>query len=177
MSPSPPRRSRTGPAWTRVLLIGVLLLGFGAMHTLGHLQHEAHASTASPGAQLAAPTPAPHVHGGAGAGHTAATGVPAGSGHGSATGPAAEAGTHSPTWDSASWGDGEHAAALPELDPTSACLTLGSFAVVLLGVAAIAFTRWPGPPLSPAGPVPRLPRSPFPTPDEPSLARLQVLRV
>lgn len=173
MSPSQLRRSRTGPAWTRVLLIGVLLLGFGAMHTLGHLQHEAHASTASPGAQLVAPTPAPHVHGDAGDGHTAA----AGAGHGSATGPAAEAGTHSPTWGSASWGDGEHAAALPELDPTSTCLTLGSFAAVLLGVAAVAFTRWPGPPLSPAGPVPLPPRSPFPTPDEPSLTRLQVLRV
>lgn len=154
MSPSEPS-SRAGLAWTRVLLITALLIGFSAMHTLGHLQHEAHASTAA--VQSAQPTQAPHADS-----LYAAT-----DDHGTLERVAASV---SPA-PSASVSD------LPELDPTSVCLTLGSFVVVLLGVAAVAFTRWPGAPAEPAAPFRSAPLPPFPTPDEPSLARLQVLRV
>lgn len=162
MSPSEPRRSRTGSALSRVLLLAVLLLGFGSMHTLGHVQHEAHASTASPGSagsRMLEPTPAPH------------------------TVPTPGAGAHSAPLESAGSGSGPHSASsqstppLPELDPTSVCLTLGTFAVVLLGVAPGAFLRWPSAPADSAAPVLFPARPPFPAPDEPSLSRLQVLRI
>ncbi|WP_431869776.1 hypothetical protein [Nocardiopsis eucommiae] len=155
MSPSEPS-SRAGLAWTRVLLIAALLFGFSAMHTLGHLQHEAHASTGS--AQLAQPTQAPHAE----SLYTATDD------HG---------GTLERVAASIATPSSESASALPELDPTSVCLTLGSFVVALLGVAAVAFTRWPGAPADPVAPFRRAPLPPFPTPDQPSLARLQVLRV
>lgn len=178
MSPSEPHRSRTGPAWTRVLLIAALLFGFVAMHTLGHLQHEAHASTGFPGVQSAEPTPVPHslpVLSADEASHHPDVG------HAPEVGPGSGSGAHSVGWENGATRENgdtwENAAALPELDPTSVCLTLGSFVVVLLGVAAVAFVRWPGIPAKPTGPVLRPPRSPFPTPADPSLARLQVLRV
>ncbi|WP_017583359.1 DUF6153 family protein [Nocardiopsis valliformis] len=143
MSPSEPRRSRTGSALTRILLITVLLLGFGSMHTLGHVQHEAHASTGahSSGAHSAGP-------------HSAGT---------DSTGGYSAA--------------PESALSLPELDPTSVCLTLGAFVAVLLGVAPGAFLRWPRTPADTAGPALFPVRPPFPAPDEPSLSRLQVLRI
>lgn len=157
MSPSEPS-SRTGLAWTRVLLFAALLFGFSAMHTLGHLQHEAHASTGSPTVQLAQPTQAPHAP-------PLATGTT----------------TDNPTASHDGAAGADHASAtasvLPDLDPTSVCLTLGSFVVVLLGVAAVAFVRWPGASADPVAPFRRAPLPPFPTPDQPSLARLQVLRV
>jgi hypothetical protein len=157
---------------TRTLLIAVLLLGFGSMHTLGHLQHEAHASTGALGSLTVEPTPAPH---------TVPTPEGTGEGHGCGSAPSVECdhrsgGGHTP-------GTGAHSAApesalpLPELDPTSVCLTLGVFVADLLGVAPGAFLRWPSAPANSAGP-PLLPvRPPFPAPDEPSLSRLQVLRV
>ncbi|GAB3723990.1 DUF6153 family protein [Nocardiopsis oceani] len=144
MSPSEPRLRRRGPAWVRILLFTVLLLGFGAMHTLGHLQHEAHASTAPAPASASA--------------HANTSAEPSGK-----------------AADSAHAAD--HGTALPELDPTSVCLTLGAFSVVLLGVAAVAFHRWPGPFLNPSAPVRRPPPPPPSVPDEPSLSRLQVLRI
>ncbi|GAA1459405.1 DUF6153 family protein [Nocardiopsis exhalans] len=148
MSSSEPRRSRTGSALTRILLITVLLLGFGSMHTLGHVQHEAHASTGahSSGAHSSGAHSAdPH-----------------------------SAGTYSTGAYSAA---PESALPLPELDPTSVCLTLGAFVAVLLGVAPGAFLRWPSAPADTAGPALFPVRPPFPAPDGPSLSRLQVLRV
>ena len=81
MSPSEQRRSRTGSALARTLLIAVLLLGFGSMHTLGHLQHEAHASTGATGSRTVEPTPAPH---------TVPTPGDTGGGHGHGSGPTVE---------------------------------------------------------------------------------------
>ncbi|GHC74806.1 hypothetical protein GCM10007079_09370 [Nocardiopsis terrae] len=172
MSPSRPHRSRTGSAWARILLLTALLLGFGAMHTLGHLQHEAHAP-AGPYGGLAEPTAAPPAsgHGDRWAGSAEA---PA-SGHapGTARAPAADhtapAGAHSAVW--------EDRVQLPELDPTSACLALAAFTAVLLGVGAVAFTRWPVVPVNPVDPALCSARPPLPGPARPSLARLQVLRV
>ncbi|MFE9242995.1 hypothetical protein [Nocardiopsis sp. NPDC006938] len=175
MSPWEPS-SRTGPAWARALLIAVLLFGFAAMHTLGHLQHDGHAPSGSPAIQLGQPVPAPHavpLYAETDDGRPSAlphvaevAGTPWDHGDGAPSGSA-----HAAMAASASAPD------LPELDPTSVCLTLGSFAVVLLGVAAIAFARWPGPPADPSTPLRRAPLPPVPTPDQPSLARLQVLRV
>ncbi|GAA1090922.1 DUF6153 family protein [Nocardiopsis metallicus] len=144
MSQSEPRRSRTGSALTRILLITVLLLGFGSMHTLGHVQHGAHASSG-------AHSSGAHSAGAHSAGSTYSTGA----------------------YSAAP----ESALSLPELDPTSVCPTLGAFVAVLLGVAPGAFLRWPGTPADTAGPALFPVRPPFPAPDEPSLSRLQVLRV
>lgn len=133
------RRPRdTGRAWARVLALVTLLFGLGAMHTLGHVQHEAHAAVV--------PAAAHDVMGNAVMGHDAAA-------------------------------PGDHAADLPELDPTSACPTLGASTVSLVGVASVAFHRRPGGPTLPAGPTLRpSPLTPS-APNEPSPVRLQVLRV
>ena len=133
------RRPRgPGRAWARALVLVALLFGLGAMHTLGHLQHEAHAA--------AGPAAAHDVMGNAVMGHDAAA-------------------------------PGDNAADLPELDPTSACPTLGAFTLVLVGVAAVAFHRWPGGPTPPGEPTLRPSPLTPPAPDEPSPVRLQVLRV
>ncbi|MGW5879121.1 hypothetical protein ACWFMI_21490 [Nocardiopsis terrae] len=160
MSPSRPHRSRTGSAWARILLLTALLLGFGAMHTLGHLQHEAHASAGAYGG-LAEPTAAPHA--------PPVSGDVSEAIRAPATDHTAPAGAHSAVWDDQ--------VQLPELDPTSACLALAAFTAVLLGVGAVAFTRWPVVPVNPADPALRSVRPPLPGPAKPSLARLQVLRV
>ncbi|MEU2942081.1 DUF6153 family protein [Nocardiopsis alba] len=145
MMSSEPLRSSTGRAWVRLLLLAALLLGIGAMHTLGHVQHEAHASTETKG-------PAPVM---------AADGLPLSDSEGGHT----------------ASDDDQHAAALPDLDPTSICLALGALTATLIGVAALAFVRWPGNPLRSAGPVNRPPPSALPPREGPSLSLLQVLRI
>ncbi|MEU3307695.1 hypothetical protein [Nocardiopsis sp. NPDC006832] len=130
MSRSERRQQGTGRAWARVLALVALVFGLGAMHTLGHVQHEAHAA--------AGPAAAHDVMGNAVA---------------------------------------ESSSDLPELDPTSLCLTVGAFTVSLLGVATVAFHRWPDEPIPSTGPT-RRPSPLFPpAPDDPSPVRLQVLRV
>lgn len=138
MSRTERRPQGTGRAWARVLTLITLLFGLGVMHTLGHVQHEAHAA--------AGPAAAHDVMGNAVMGHDVAA-------------------------------PGDHAADLPELDPTSLCLTVGAFTISLVGVATVAFHRWPGGHTLPAGPTLRPPPLAPPAPDDPSPVRLQVLRV
>lgn len=142
MARSERRQQGTGRAWARILALVVLAFGLGAMHTLGHVQNEAHAA--------ASPAAAHDVMGNAVAEHAAA----------------ADDGT----------APGDHAADLPELDPTSLCLTVGVATVYLLGVATVAFHRWPGAPTLPAGPTRRPSPLAPPAPNDPSPVRLQVLR-
>ncbi|MFL1377059.1 MULTISPECIES: hypothetical protein [unclassified Nocardiopsis] len=113
--------------WVRVLLFTVLLTAFGTMHTLGHADHgDGH------GGMYATPV-----------GYTThvahATPVVY-------TTPVAHAvsGAHvEPVPETVS-------AALPDLDPTSVCPTLAGPGLPLGGLAATAFTPWPGPPVSAA---------------------------
>ncbi|MFE6307279.1 hypothetical protein [Nocardiopsis sp. NPDC057823] len=110
--------------WVRALLLAVLLAAFGAMHTLGHADHgdrghgAAHAAPAAQAAHGAHPAPAAHT---APVAHTLS-------------------GAHvEPVLETAS-------SALPELDPTSVCPTLAGPGLPWAGLAATAFTPWPGPP-------------------------------
>ncbi|GAB2505211.1 hypothetical protein [Nocardiopsis aegyptia] len=53
-------RTRPAPAWARLLLCAALLLGVGAMHTLGHVQEGGHdgahtVASAAPAADHAGP--------------------------------------------------------------------------------------------------------------------------
>ncbi len=150
-----------GPSpWVRVLLLAVLLTGFGAMHTLGHADHgasghgaAAHAGTDGPGAGDA---PSPDARVGALA-HTA-------------HGPVVRALAHAV--DTAS-------DALPDLDPGSVCPVLTAPGPPPAGPAAAVPVPWSDPP-APAAALCALRRYDPPSVaagNRPLLSDLQVLRI
>ncbi|RKS09147.1 hypothetical protein DFP74_4876 [Nocardiopsis sp. Huas11] len=53
-------RRRPAPAWARLLLCAALLLGVGAMHTLGHVQEDGHQGHQGAHAMTAAVSTAEH---------------------------------------------------------------------------------------------------------------------
>ncbi|MFJ9552584.1 DUF6153 family protein [Nocardiopsis sp. NPDC101807] len=155
-TPRPPAAARRRPAASPrpepallLLLTAALVLGVGAMHTLGHVSGGHHGGGHAPEAAASWQDPAADAD--ADAFTVAAVPERAAPGHG--------------------------ADEPPPTDPTLMCLAVLGLAAVLLGVAAVAFARWPeAPPRTPpsvrraAGPLRR-------PPDPPSLARLQVLRI
>ncbi|MGW8528865.1 MULTISPECIES: DUF6153 family protein [Nocardiopsidaceae] len=140
-------RPRPKPARLRLLLTAALVLGVGAMHTLGHVSEGHHGGGPAPTAVAA------WQGGAADADASPAAAVP----ERAAPGPGA--------------------AEPPPTDPTLMCLAVLGLAAVLLGVATVASSRWPG---TPSHTPPSVRRSAGPLrrpPDAPSLARLQVLRI
>lgn len=126
-------------------MLTALLLGLGAMHTLGHPAGGSHADHG--GAAEAAPT------------FTAASA--------DVTAPTTAVGP-----------DTAHFSAdLPDLDPTSVCLAIGGLGILLLGVAATAFTRWPEPLLRTVSPFRWFDPLAVEVENKPSLSALQVLRI
>ena len=123
---------RVGLAWVRILLLAALMLGVGAMHTLGHPQGGEHG-----GQEMAAMLAEPK----------------------------SELVNSSVSTD------------LPPMDPTVMCLAIVGLAIALLGVAAVAFARWPEAPLRAVHRNHRSIQILSRPPDPPSLAQLQVLRV
>lgn len=135
-----------GLVWMRFLLFAALLLGFSAMHTLGHPAGESHSDHGVAAETVTTFTSAPDSVSGA----TTATGPDV---------------AHSLAGD------------LPDLDPTSMCLALGVLGILLLGVAATAFERWPEPLFRPSSPFRRFDPPAVVVENKPSLSALQVLRV
>ncbi|MGW8437873.1 DUF6153 family protein [Nocardiopsis sp. NPDC055879] len=125
------RSRRVGLAWARILLLAALVLGVGAMHTLGHPHDGEHGGGQEMTAMVAAPEP----------GHAAVDTDP------------------------------------PPMDPTLMCLAIVGLAIALLGVAAVAFHRWPQAPQSAVCLLRRSIRDLSPPPGALSLAQLQVLRI
>ncbi|GAB3479129.1 hypothetical protein GCM10027440_16180 [Nocardiopsis coralliicola] len=174
-----------GPA-LRLLLFVAVLLGVGAMHTLGHFEghgHAGHAASgaaadstgASGGAQHSAPQ-GPAVAGlaepGSG-GPAASAGHPAGAaGTEGAAGPETPGQQHSSATAAGADGSG-----LPPLDPASVCLALAGLALAALHLAVSALPRTPAPAAAPVrGGRTRAPSAERP-PAPPSLSALQVLRI
>ncbi|MFD3687627.1 hypothetical protein ACFWTE_22770 [Nocardiopsis sp. NPDC058631] len=56
-SPTSWRSRRTGLAWVRILLLAALVLGLGAMHTLGHPHEDAHGGGHEMAALVTGPEP------------------------------------------------------------------------------------------------------------------------
>ncbi|MFC7327633.1 DUF6153 family protein [Marinactinospora rubrisoli] len=140
----------TPRAWAHALLLLCVLTGLAGMHTLGHLHSGEH-----PAPETSASAPAD------GAAHGAMDGA-ADSGMGAMAG--------SPV-------DGDGHDAPPPLDPTSVCLAIGGLVVVLLGLAAGAFPRWPGTVVRTRAQGRRHRPSGAPPPRPPTLSLLQVLRI
>ncbi|MFC4564560.1 hypothetical protein ACFO4E_22105 [Nocardiopsis mangrovi] len=166
ISTAHPRRS--APLWARLVLLLCVVVGVGAMHTLGHL-HSDHESGSSAQA-MTAPAAAP-ADGSADRGEAADSAAPGerdgagdstGAGHMAAAAPDEGGGSDAP---------------MP-LDPTSVCLAFGGLALALLWVVTGAFRHWPGR-TSPARtrPLPQSAVAGRPPRRPPSLSALQVLRV
>ncbi|MFC3995016.1 hypothetical protein ACFOVU_03765 [Nocardiopsis sediminis] len=183
---------RTVPLWARLVLLLCVVVGVGAMHTLGHL-HSDHESGASAQAAMA-PAQAPPAGGEGSAdsgalGETGGSGEPSGAaGHMSmaaapeATDPGGATQATTPGEADSGPAQGtspDHAGSgAPMLDPTSVCLALGGLALAVLWVVTGAFRHWPGrTALARALPRLRAAIESGPPPRPPSLSALQVLRV
>ncbi|ASU85362.1 hypothetical protein CDO52_23470 [Nocardiopsis gilva YIM 90087] len=153
-------------AWARLLLLTLVLLGVGAMHTLGHMQVDrspvgAHALSVSAAASGPLSTTAPA------SGSTAVRtdGTDGWTESGSVTA------VSQVTSD-----DGADHRATVRLDPTSVCLGVEVLVLTLAWVAIGAFARWLGRLPGRSWPS-RIVSTVAPPASPPSLAALQVLRI
>ncbi|MBB6170261.1 hypothetical protein HNR23_000321 [Nocardiopsis mwathae] len=144
-------RSAACSAWARLLLLTFVLLGVGAMHTLGHIEPGSPAE-AAPHAPAAADHPAPSAQS-AHPDHASAASAPVTGASGT-----------------------DHGVSV-HMDPTTMCLAVAGLVLSVPWVAAGAFTRWPPLVAHPAGQLSRLDANVVPPASPPSLSALQVLRI
>ncbi|CAM3684452.1 hypothetical protein GCM10009799_42810 [Nocardiopsis rhodophaea] len=155
-----------GSGWARLLLLTLIVLGVGAMHTLGHVQLERSSSAPqAPFLSAAASGPLSPA--------TPASGDTAGRADSSRR---AEVSTVTAGPQVTTVNGVDHDTS-PRLDPTGVCVGVEVLVLTLAWVAIGAFTRWPGL-HPPARPWPsRTIAQVDPPAAPPSLAALQVLRI